>query len=330
MDLNRKKVAVPIGDPAGIGPEIVLRALNDRKIRNLMDIVVIGEAEVLRRHSEACGLNIEVQETFISVPSLPPVKLINVPVLKNHDWKFGEVSGITGKACYEYACTGIKLALEKKVSVVVAAPHTEASVNLAGLRFRGYPGLVAEKTGTPQESTFLMLLSPFYRVVNATLHLSLREAINLLDKKLILNALKSTKQALDDLGLPDGSIGVCSLNPHAGEGGLMGSEEADFIEQGVYEARKLGINANGPFPSDSLFGDRRYDAYLALYHDQGHIPVKVASPRLASAITIGTPVLFGSVAHGSALDIAGKGVASEKAFIQALNNLVSYSDLEAL
>lgn len=322
---RRPVVAVPIGDPAGIGPEIVLRALRDTSVRNHMELYVIGEASVLRRHVNACGFDIQVNEQEIVVPGMLPVPLVNVPVLNTHHWQFGEISAATGMACYEYACTGIKLALEGRVTAVVAAPHTEASVNKAGLVFRGYPGLVAEKTGTPRERTFLMLMSPVYRVVNTTLHLSLREAINVLNKELILNALDATDEALKILGLNNSRIGVCGLNPHAGEGGLMGMEEIEFITDAVEEAQRIGINAEGPFPSDALFADRMYDAYLALYHDQGHIPVKVASPRLASAITIGTPVLFGSVAHGSGLDISGQGKASETALIQALKNLVMYS-----
>lgn len=322
---GRPIVAVPIGDPAGIGPEIVLRALIDDSIRSLMELYVIGEPSVLRRHAKVCGLNILVRDNEIVVPGLPPVRLVNVPVLKNRDWQFGEVSAVTGEACYEYACAGIKLALEGVVSAVVAGPHTEASVNKAGLAFSGYPSLVAERTGTPPEKTFLMLMSPVYRVVNTTLHLSLREAANVLSYTLILNALGATHDALKILGLDNGRIGVCGLNPHAGEGGLMGMEEIDFITDAVKEAQNRGIKAAGPYPSDSLFSDRKYDAYLALYHDQGHIPVKVASPRLASAITIGPPVIFGSVAHGSALDISGQGKASEMALVQSLKNLVRYS-----
>lgn len=320
---SRPVVAVPIGDPAGIGPEIVLRALMDPSVRKAIDLRVIGEAAVLRRHAEVCGLDVTLSDEFITVPGQPSVPLVTVSSLADQSWRLGEVGPKTGLACYRYACAGIELALRGEVSAVVAAPHTEAAVNQAGIDFRGYPGLVAQMTGTPLDRTFLMLMSPVYRVVNATLHISLKEATTVLDKALIVTALGATRDALVSLGTPTGRIGVCGLNPHAGEGGLMGTEEGDFIEAAVAEAKAAGINADGPFSSDALFADRHYDAYLALYHDQGHIPVKVASPREASAITIGTPVLFGSVAHGSALDIAGQGIASERSLVQALKNLAS-------
>lgn len=325
-DVSRPVVAVPIGDPAGIGPEIVLRALKDVTVRDAMDLRVIGEAGVLRRHAEACGLEVSFSDTSICVPGHPPVPLITVPVLAGQNWHFGEVSPVTGLACYRYACTAIDLALRGEVSAVVAAPHTEESINQAGITFVGYPGLVAQMTGTPLDRTFLMLMSPVYRVVNVSLHISLKEAISVLDKNIILNALNATRDALAGIGKPYGRIGVCGLNPHAGESGLMGTEERDFIECAVAEAKAAGIAAEGPFPSDSLFADRQFDAYLAMYHDQGHIPVKVASPRQASAITIGTPIIFGSVAHGSALDIAGKAKASEGALVQALKNLAGIVD----
>ena len=322
---SRPVVAVPIGDPAGIGPEIVMRALMDPSVHKAVDLRVIGEVAVLRRHAEACGLEVMISEEYISIPGQQSVPLIVVPSLVDQKWQFGEISAKTGLACYEYVCAGIELAMLGNVNAVVAAPHTEMSINQAGIHFKGYPDLVAQMTSTPLDRTFLMLMSPVYRVVNATLHFSLKEAVAILDKVLIVTALEATRDALVSLGIPDGRIGVCGLNPHAGEGGIMGTEEVDFIKAAVAKARVAGIRAEGPFSSDALFADRQYDAYLALYHDQGHIPVKVASPREASAITIGTPILFGSVAHGSALNIAGQGIASERALVQALKNLSNIS-----
>ncbi len=325
MNDQRPTIAMPIGDPAGIGPEVVLKALLEESLYGQMDLVVVGEVEPLKRHIEACQLPVSVGESSISLPNGRQVPLQVVPALEDQSWQFGKVSSVTGLACYRYAKAAIELAMSQSVTAVVAAPHTEAAVNAAGIHFRGYPGLVAELTGTPPDKTFLMLMSPVYRVVNVTLHEPLKDALLRLDGPLILNALRATKDALIALGLPEGRIGVCGLNPHAGEGGLMGSEEGQFIRSATDDAVKEGINAYGPYGADALFADREFDAYLAMYHDQGHIPIKVASPRQASAITIGTPVLFGSVAHGSALDIAGKGLATPAAVIQALKNLANSS-----
>lgn len=323
MNDQRPTIAMPIGDPAGIGPEVVLKALLEESLYGQMDLVVVGEVEPLKRHIEACQLPVSVGENSISLPNGRQVPLQVVPALEDQSWQFGKVSSVTGLACYRYAKAAIELAMNQAVTAVVAAPHTEAAVNAAGIHFRGYPGLVAELTGTQADKTFLMLMSPVYRVVNVTLHEPLKDALLRLDGPLILNALRATRDALIALGLPEGRIGVCGLNPHAGEGGLMGAEEGLFIQSATDDAVKEGINAYGPYGADALFADREFDAYLAMYHDQGHIPIKVASPRQASAITIGTPVLFGSVAHGSALDIAGKGLATPAAVIQALKNLAN-------
>lgn len=325
MNDQRPTIAMPIGDPAGIGPEVVLKALLEESLYGQMDLVVVGEVEPLKRHIEACQLPVSVGENSISLPNGRQVPLQVVPALEDQSWQFGKVSSVTGLACYRYAKAAIELAMSQAVTAVVAAPHTEAAVNAAGIHFRGYPGLVAELTGTPADKTFLMLMSPVYRVVNVTLHEPLKEALSRLDGPLILNALRATRDALIALGLPGGRIGVCGLNPHAGEGGIMGKEEGLFIQSAIDDAVEEGINAHGPYGADALFADREFDAYLAMYHDQGHIPIKVASPRQASAITIGTPVLFGSVAHGSALDIAGKGLATPAAVIQALKNIAKGS-----
>lgn len=317
----RHTIAMPIGDPAGIGPEVVLKALLDASLHGQMNLVVVGEAEPLQRHAKACELPVSIDDQGITLPDGRTIPLHRVTSLAGQDWQFGAVSAVTGLACYRYACAAIELALSGAVSAVVAAPHTEASVNAAGIHFRGYPGLVAEMTETQPDKTFLMLMSPVYRVVNVTLHEPLKDALARLDEPLILNALRATRDALKALGMPEGRIGVCGLNPHAGEDGLMGAEEGLFIQSAIDRAVEEGISAFGPYGADALFADRAFDAYVAMYHDQGHIPIKVASPRQASAITIGTPVLFGSVAHGSALDIAGQGTATAAAVVQALKNM---------
>lgn len=312
---------MPIGDPAGIGPEIVLKALMEPGITDVVDPVVIGEAEALRRHAAAAGLAVDVTDDELRFQDGPRVPLRSVRGLGDDAWHFGETSPVAGRACRAYAIAGIDMVRTGQADAVVAAPHTEAAVNQAGFRFRGYPGLVAECTGVPEQLAFLMLLSPVYRVLNVTLHEPLVDAIARLDTALVLAAIRAAHQGLAVLGLDNPRIGVCGLNPHAGEGGLMGTEDDRIIAPAVAAAASEGMRAQGPLSADALFADRAHDVYLAMYHDQGHIPVKVASPRQATAITVGTPVPFGSVAHGSALDIAGQGRADPRALIQALRNL---------
>jgi 1,2-dihydroxy-3,5-cyclohexadiene-1,4-dicarboxylate dehydrogenase len=318
---SKPRIALPLGDPAGIGPEIVLKALADPEMRELADFYVVGEKAALEPHLKAAGVTVSICEDTINIAGFSPVLMHTVSQLSTSKWRLGEISALTGKACYEYARAGIQLARSGSVDAVVAAPHTEASVHKAGISFSGYPGLVAKETGTPADRTFLMLMSPAYRVVHVTLHESLPAALARMSEDLIVSALEATRDALRRLGFPEGRIAVCGLNPHAGEDGAMGTEDQTMVEPAVARAKALGVNAFGPYSADALFADRAYDAYLAMYHDQGHIPVKAVSPRQASAITIGTPVLFGSVAHGSALDIAGSGKASPVALQQAIRNL---------
>lgn len=317
----KPRVALPLGDPAGIGPEIVIKAMCDPELRTLADFILVGEVSAIEPHLKNMNVEIEITGSDLLIPGLAPVPIHEVTSLARQAWGLGQVSAISGKACYEYALAGINLAKSGVVDAVVAAPHTEAAVHQAGFSFSGYPNLVATATGTALDRTFLMLMSPVYRVVHVTLHESVASALNRLSEDLILNAFEATQEALLKLNMPEGRIGVCGINPHAGENGAMGLEDQRIVEPAVARAKKKGINVHGPFSADALFADREYDAYIAMYHDQGHVPVKAVSPRQASAITIGTPVLFGSVAHGSALNIAGLGKADPAALKQAIRNL---------
>lgn len=319
----KKTIALSIGDPAGIGPEIVLKALDDERVTDAANIIVVGEAVALTKHATACGLEVDITATDIRLPGGRRVPLLQVESLGNQPWELAEIAAVSGRACWDYALKAIDMVRRGEAAAVIAAPHTEAAVNAAGYHFRGYPSLVAEATGTPDSKVFLMLLSPVYRVVNATLHEPLADAIRRIDQTLVLAAIEAAHSGLQALGLKQPYIGVCGINPHAGEGGIMGTEDDTIVAPAVAQAASRGINVDGPWPADAVFAARRHDAYIAMYHDQGHVPVKVASPLEATAITVGTPVPFGSVAHGSALDIAGKGLAKPNALINALLNIAS-------
>ncbi|MBX9701455.1 MAG: 4-hydroxythreonine-4-phosphate dehydrogenase PdxA, partial [Acetobacteraceae bacterium] len=204
---------------------------------------------------------------------------------------------------------------------IVAAPHSDTAVAAAGIAFSGYPGLIADLTGTPRDRVFMMLVGGGLRVLHVTLHESTRSALDRLTQDLVIAAGEAADSALRRLGIAAPRIGVFGINPHAGEGGLFGDEDARITEPAVAALRHAGIRAEGPTGADVLLAARAHDGYLAMLHDQGHIPVKLLAPRGAAAITVGAGVVFASVGHGSAFDIAGRGVADPAAVLRTLRLL---------
>jgi 4-hydroxy-L-threonine phosphate dehydrogenase PdxA len=204
---------------------------------------------------------------------------------------------------------------------VVAAPQNETSIALAGIAFDGYPSFVARETGTPASDVYLMLCFGDTRIVHTTLHTSVRKAIDAITRENVSGAITAANRALQRMGTKQPKIAVSGLNPHAGEGGLFGSEEIDIIKPAIDAAAAQGIAVTGPFGADTMFHQKGVDAFVVMLHDQGHIPAKLLAQNAAAALTIGSPILFSSVAHGSAHDIAGKGVASPAAMIEAVLRL---------
>ena len=207
------------------------------------------------------------------------------------------------------------------VDAVVGAPHTERAIAAAGIVFDGYPSFVARCTGVAADDAFLMLCFDDTRIVHATLHVSLRRAIDLVTRARIGAVIAAADTALRKLGIAAPKLAVSGLNPHAGEDGLFGDEERDIIGPAIAAARAAGIAADGPFGADTMFQRDGYDAFVVMFHDQGHIAAKLRAPNRAAGVTIGTPVLFSSVAHGSALDLAGKNRASPEAMVEAIRRL---------
>jgi 4-hydroxy-L-threonine phosphate dehydrogenase PdxA len=238
----------------------------------------------------------------------------NVPV------EFGKVDAAYGRASLAAACRAIKAALAGEVEAVVAAPQTERSIAAAGVAFDGYPSFVAKETGTPVADVFLMICFDDKRVVHTTLHVSVREALALITRERVEHVIRVTDASLKKLGIAKPAICVSALNPHAGEEGLFGRDEIEVIEPAIAAAAKSGIAVTGPFGADTMFR-KSCDAFIVMLHDQGHIAAKLLAFNRTAGLSIGSPILFSSVAHGSAHDIAGKGVADPGAMIEAITRL---------
>ena len=306
--MTSARVAIAIGDPAGIGPEIALKAAGDDRVRSRCRPVIVGDRAVLTHYAERLGLT--VPDEVVDVAALDAARLAP-----------GSSTAACGEAILAYAARAIDMAMAGEADAVVACPQTQSSVAAAGIAFDGYPSFVARRTGTDPETVFMMLVSDRLRIAHVTLHLGLRAALARIDRPRVLSALAATDAALRNLGIAAPRIAVSGLNPHAGEGGLFGDEEIGVIAPAIAEGRQRGIDAHGPFGADTMYLDESYDAFLVMLHDQGHIPAKLVQRTGVAAFAIGTPVTFSSVAHGSALDIAGIGIADPAALIWALEQV---------
>jgi len=305
---SKPRIAIAMGDPAGIGPEIAIKASLNREVRDICDPVIVGDYEVLARYAH-------------TLRKSPPENVVDLGAINVNFLTPGESDASCGRAILEYAGKAVDMVLAGEADAVVACPQTQSSIKSAGIDFDGYPSWVARRTGTDPDDVFMMLVSDRLRIAHVTLHLGIREALDLIDVPRIVRTLTATQTALQRIGIAAPKIAVSGINPHAGEGGLFGSEEAEIVAPALEQARAAGIDAHGPFGADTMYLDKSADAYVVMYHDQGHIPAKLVGFDGTAALAIGTPVLFSSVAHGSALDIAGRGKASSSALVWAIKQL---------
>jgi 4-hydroxythreonine-4-phosphate dehydrogenase len=295
-------IAVTMGDGAGIGPEIIVAAVKD------FDAVVIGDAKRLALAAEIVGG--PMPEHVIDLDLLPA------------DLPWGEISAQAGEAAYQYVKKAAELALAGEVDAICTAPLNKAALHAAGHKFPGHTELLAHLTGTEEVS--MMLSTPQVKVIHVTTHIGLIDAIARIEPGLVYRTIKRGHEALKHP-----KIGVCAINPHAGEGGLFGrGEEAEKIAPAIEKAQHEGIDVHGPLPADTAFylasrGD--YDLIVAMYHDQGHAPIKVLGLESGVNITVGLPVIRTSVDHGTAFDIAGQGKADARSMVAALRQADSFA-----
>jgi 4-hydroxythreonine-4-phosphate dehydrogenase len=315
-------IAVTMGDAAGIGPEVILPALLDGATQARCRPVVVGDAERLRQAARILGLDCEIvtveapQDAEFAPGRIHVVDLGLIPA----DLPWGELSPVAGDAAYQYVRVAAELAVRGDVQGLCTAPLNKEALHAAGHIYPGHTELLAHLTGTEEVS--MMLATPKVKVIHVTTHIGLIDAVNRIEPGLVERTVRRGHEALVRSGTPQPAIGVCGINPHAGENGLFGyGEEEEKIVPAIERLRADGIDARGPLPADTAFflasrGD--YDLIVAMYHDQGHGPVKVLGIEAGVNLTVGLPVIRTSVDHGTAFDIAGTGRAEAGSMIEAL------------
>ncbi|MEC9309464.1 MAG: 4-hydroxythreonine-4-phosphate dehydrogenase PdxA [Chloroflexota bacterium] len=332
--IDKPVIAITMGDPCGIGPEVVAKALSNKDVYASCRPVVIGNVFSMERAINICGFPITIRPIEDVNESGYDYGLINVIDIHNlnpEDISVGEISVPCGKAAMEWVTKAGELALAGVVDGIATAPLNKEAASLAGYESIGHMELLQELSGSKTVAT--MLLAKNLRVVHLTTHRSLKIACDYVKKDRILEFLKLTNDNFVKWGFSDPKIAVAALNPHGSDGGLLGNEEAEEIAPAVSEACKLGINARGPIPADIVFHQAingNYDAVLCMYHDQGHIPVKVYGFEESITANLGLPFVRTSVDHGTAFDIAGKGIADSTSMIEAIRLAVGLSTGNAL
>jgi 4-hydroxythreonine-4-phosphate dehydrogenase len=308
-------IGITMGDPSGIGPEIIIKALADPGLYRLCVPVILGDPVVLsRRLSSTADVHIKINEILDveKAEGIPgQIDLIALSGLNQASAIPGKPSPEGGKAMVKYIITAVEMAKQGKLSAMVTCPINKALMNAAGYPFEGHTQLIAQLTET--SDYVMMLAGARLRVTLVTIHCALRDVPNRINKENILKTIRITHAALrDDFGIAKPHIAVAALNPHAGESGLFGSEEEEIILPAVNRARDEGIDVSGPLPADSLYykaASGGFDAVVNMYHDQGLIPLKLLHFSDGVNVTLGLPIIRTSVDHGTAYDIAGKGIA---------------------
>jgi 4-hydroxythreonine-4-phosphate dehydrogenase len=316
-------LAITLGDPAGIGAEIILKTLAHREVRQGLRLLVIGDERILRRAAHSLGLAELVIEK-VNAPhegSYPEgqVTLLDLHNADPQECAYGQLSAQAGRAAVEYVFAACDLVTAGQAAAVVTAPLNKAAMNLAGFAYAGHTELLAQRTGATKVS--MLLIGPTLRVVHVSTHVALEEAIRRVTQKRVEEVIEIAQQSCRALGIAQPRIAVAGLNPHAGEGGLFGSQEQREIQPAVEAARARGVIVSDPQPPDTVFlraTKGEFDIVVAMYHDQGHIPMKLLAFDVGVNVSIGLPIIRTSVDHGTAFDIAGKGIAREDSLIAAI------------
>ena len=326
--MDRPRVAITMGDAAGVGPEIIMKSLAHGELYERCRPLVIGDASRLRAAGRIVGVELPVRslsagrvdEGCYKAGTVDCIDLQLIP----SDLAWGKLSPVAGDAAFQYVKTAVGLAMAGEVDAICTAPLNKEALHAGGHHYPGHTELLAELTGAPEVS--MMLTAPNLRVIHVTTHIGLLDAIGRIEPGLVERTIARGHDVLAKAGIPRQRIGVCGINPHAGEGGLFGHGEEEMkVVPAVQACRARGWDVEGPLPADTLFfraarGD--FDMVVAMYHDQGHGPVKVLGLEAGVNVTVGLPVVRTSVDHGTAFDIAGTGKADERSLLEALRQAI--------
>lgn len=337
--MKKPIICITIGDPAGIGAEITVRALSKKEIYKKSKPIVIGSKSVIDDAIKFIPSNLKVniiknREEIRG--EFGTIDLLDLDNIRLDEFDYGKVSAKAGKASLEYINCGIDLAMDGQVDAVVTGPIHKESIKAAGSPHAGHTEIFA--TRTKAKDYAMMLADRHLKVIHVSTHVSLREACDLVKKSRILTVIQLADQTLKNLGVIDPTIAVAGLNPHAGEGGLFGREEIEEIIPAIKQAQKANIKVEGPIPPDTIFSKvigGQYDIAVVMYHDQGHIPMKVTgfkynrktnkwSSMSGVNVTVGLPIIRTSVDHGVAFGKAGEGRANEESMVEAIQMAIQF------
>jgi len=321
-------LGITIGDVCGSGPEIVTKALARSEVQALCRPVVIGDAAVLRQAYRITGEPGQVRAVRSLADAAFEPGVVDVLDLENIDLArltYGQVNPMAGRAAYEYVARAIQLALAGEIKAIVTSALNKEALNLAGYHYAGHTEILRKLCDA--KDVTMMLVSRGLRVTHVSTHLSLREAIENVRQERIVRVAELTREALLDLQIEGPRLAVAALNPHSGEGGLFGDEEGREIVPAVAALRERGWDVTGPVPADSAYWralQGQFDAVVAMYHDQGHIPIKVLGLFEGVNVTLGLPIIRTSVDHGTNFGKAGKGTANPSSLIEAIELAVRF------
>lgn len=323
-------LGITLGDPSGIGPEIILKALQEKHIYEVCRPLVLGSREILERAAAVIGAEDtvfhQVEDPADGRYEFGAVDILEIGQYDLSSLVWGKEQAVAGQIAMDSILKSIELGMAGKIDAVTTAPINKVAIKMVGVKQEGHTEIYRDLTGAPYVLTMFDCFK--MRVFHLSRHMSLKNAIAYMTEEHIYNDIVRINEQLERAGIKRPLIAVAGLNPHCGEGGLFGTEEMEETIPAIARAKEKGLNVTGPVPPDTLFSrgkNGEFDGILAMYHDQGHIPCKTLDLEASVSITLGLPFVRGSVDHGTAFDIAGKGIATNKSMVAAINSTVKYA-----